>query len=42
VAFWSIDVSLEPYTAHEGSGTLLPADGEQPDYLVRFLKFLGA
>lgn len=42
VAFWSIDVSLEPYTEHEGNGTLLPADGAQPDYLVRFLKFLGA
>lgn len=42
VAFWSIEVSLEPYTEHEGSSTLLPADGSRPDYLVRFLKFLGA
>lgn len=42
VVFWSIDISLEPYTEHEGNGTLLPADGSRPDYLVRFLKYLGA
>jgi hypothetical protein len=43
VAFWSIDVSIEPYTEHDGNGTLMPlVDGEQPAYLVRFLKFLGA
>ena len=41
VAFWSIDVSLEPYVDHGGNETLLPEDGSRPDYLVRFLKFLG-
>ena len=42
VAFWSMEISLEPYTEHEGTLTLLPADGSRPDYLVRFLKFLRA
>jgi hypothetical protein len=26
VAFWSMDISLEPYTEHAGNGTLLPAE----------------
>lgn len=42
VAFWSIEVSLEPYVEHEGNATLLPEDGSRPGFLARFLKFLGA
>lgn len=43
VAFWSIEVSLEPfYSEQEGNGLVLPENGTRPDYFARFLKFLGA